>query len=196
MIPKAANHPDNCFTPVCFYRQLRGTEEGYLPICRCQECDKFKQPVSAATCTACKFRKALPFTLPFTLPFPMPVAVSVAVAVPRPDLQAIETTLPAANPIKDATFRRPVFHTDGSIEYPKGPKDWEPPQNIDGWVRDTNKWKFLPLFLPCQLRHQSAFLKASCGCVNVISRCNNPQAPPFGQRVSHETCAACTKRQG
>jgi len=115
--------------------------------------------------------------------------------VPRPDLAAISTTLPPDDASKDRTFRRPVFEPDGSIVYPHDDKDWEPPQNINGYVRDPdNQWRFLPLWLPCALRMQTAFLKANCGCIDIIMRCNNPQAPTFGQRVPSTICATCPVR--
>jgi hypothetical protein len=126
----------------------------------------------------------------------VPAFVS-ATPEPRPDMAAIALTLPAADSIKDAerTFQRPIFHDDGSIEYPKREGDWEPPQNINGYVRDTdNKWLFHPLWPPCVLRHQMAFLKANCGCIDVVMRCNSPQSPAFGQRLAHETCANCPVR--
>ena len=81
------------------------------------------------------------------------------------------------------------FHADRTIEYPRRGKDWEPPQNINGYVRDPdNKWVFHPLWIPGQFRHQTAFLKANCGCsIDVICRCNSPQSPLFAQRLAHET---------
>jgi hypothetical protein len=105
--------------------------------------------------------------------------------------------LPAADPVKDneRTFRRPIFHADGSIEYPKQEGDWEPPQNITGYVRDPdNKWLFHPEWNQCSLRAQSAFLKANCGCIDVIMRCNNPKAETFYQRLSADICAKCPVR--
>lgn len=121
--------------------------------------------------------------------------VSLPPSVPRPDLAAIELTLPADKPEADRTFKPPIFHDDGSIEYPKAEKDWEPPRDINGYVRDpNNKWLFHPLWPVCGLRYQMAFLKANCGCIDVIMRCNNPQSPEFGARLAHETCAKCPVR--
>jgi len=109
-------------------------------------------------------------------------------SVPRPDLAAIELTLPAGT--SNPTFQRPVFHADGSIEYPKGEKE---PLDIDGYVRDG--WLFRPLWNKCAWRHQVAFFKAACGCVSLVSRCNNPQASEFAQRISHTTCESCPVRK-
>jgi len=128
-----------------------------------------------------------------------PMGPIVPPSEPRPDLAAIALTLPVETPekIADRTFKPPTFHDDGSIEYPKGEKDWEPPRDINGYVRDPdNKWLFHPLWPVCGLRHQMAFLKANCGCIDVVMRCNNPQAPEFGQRVAHDTCINCPVRLG
>ena len=136
--------------------------------------------VSKGTCLACKYHAELTPALPPPPPPPLPPVE------PRPDLQAIALTLPPPDPQadKERTFRRPVFNADGSIVYPQDDKDWEPPQNINGYVRDPdNQWRFLPLWLPCTLRMQTAFLKANCGCIDIIMRCNNPQATTFGQRL-------------
>ena len=101
----------------------------------------------------------------------------------RPDLQAIERTLPASR------HTPPTFHSDGSIEYQRSNSE---PLDIDGYVRDSNNhWLFHPLWNECALRHAVAYFKAACGCVTIVSRCNNPQASEFGQRVSHKTCERC-----
>ena len=125
------------------------------------------------------------------------VGPSALPSAPRPDLAAIALTLPIEDPAKvsERTFKPPIFHDDGSIEYPKGEKDWEPPRDINGYVRDVrNKWLFHPLWPVCGLRHQMAFLKANCGCIDVVMRCNNPQASEFGQRIGHDTCIKCPVR--
>ena len=50
---------------------------------------------------------------------------------------------------KGRIFARPLFEPDGAITYPKREEDWEPPKNINGYVRDPNNaWRFLPLWLP------------------------------------------------
>ena len=103
--------------------------------------------------------------------------------------------MPSCPPKPERTFRRPVFEPDGAIVYPKAADDWEPPQNINGYVRDPdNPWRFTPLWVPCKLRVQTAFLKALCGCIDLIMRCNNPQSPMFGQRLPHTTCQTCPVR--
>ncbi len=134
------------------------------------------------------------------LPPPTPVAVPTPTVAsePRPDLAAIALTLPAPNPEKDAerTFRRPIFHDDGSIEYPREEGSWEPPRDINGYARDpNNNFLFHPLWLPCALRHQSAIMRPGCGCIEVIMRCNSPQATKFGQRLAHTDCEACPVRR-
>ncbi len=115
---------------------------------------------------------------------------------PRPDLKSIETTLPAPTP-KDAerTFKRPVFHEDGSIEYPRQEGDWEIPMVPQGYARDPeNKFKLLPLWNFCQLRSLTAAVKENCGCLDVVAKCVNPAAPSFGQRLAHATCESCPVR--
>jgi hypothetical protein len=132
----------------------------------------------------------LPWPATFTVAAPVPATVE-----PRPDLQAIANTLPPADPKPEQTFRRPVFEPDGSIIYPRADDDWEPPANINGYVRDPESgWRFLPLWPRCTLRMQSAFLKANCGCIDIKMTCNNPQAPTFGQPVPHTTCQTCLVR--
>ena len=94
------------------------------------------------------------------------------------------THAPAAGP-KDMerTFHRPIFEPNGAITYPKTQGDWEPPQDISGYVRDPdNKWRFLPLWLPCGLRSQMAFLKPNCGCIDII----NAWQQPTGTRVGND----------
>ena len=94
---------------------------------------------------------------------------------PRPDLAAIELTLPAPDD-KERIFARPIFEPDGAITYPKREEDWEPPQNINGYVRDPNNaWRFLPLWLPCALRYQWPFSKpiaaaSTSSCAAIIPR--------------------------
>jgi hypothetical protein len=155
-------------------------------------CEHNGKEVTYRICAFCPLRKDGAQTV---IPVPTPTAPP---SEPRPDLAAIALTLPAPNPEKDAerTFQRPIFHADGRIEYPRRDKDWEPPQNINGYVRDPdNKWVFHPLWVPCAFRHQTAFLKANCGCIDVICRCNSPQSPMFAQRLAHETCANCPVRK-
>ena len=111
---------------------------------------------------------------------------------PRPDLQAIELTLP---PYQEGRDRKVRFEPDGSIVYEKGEGEWEPPRPINGYVRDPNNaWRFLPLWLPCSLRHASAVRLVNCGCVEIIMRCNNPACHLFADRVGHAACKTCPHR--
>jgi len=124
-----------------------------------------------------------------------PAPVAYTAGQPRPDLAAIQLTLPAPD-AKERTFARPIFEPDGEIVYPKREGDWELPQNINGYVRDPNNaWRFLPLWLPCTLRYQMAFLKANCGCIDIIMRCNNPQAPAYSHRLDDTACKQCPHRR-
>ncbi len=111
---------------------------------------------------------------------------------PRPDLRAIELTLP---PFVEGRDRPVCFDPDGTIVYEKRAGNWEPPRAINGYLRDPNNlWRFLPLWLPCQLRHQIAVRYANCGCIGLNMRCNHPQAPTFGQQVPYTTCKTCQHR--
>ena len=205
--------------PPCVARYSETMPDGVvLHACHSIEYTSRHKIIPASICLACKFRQATgepPETIALararfegsvlppepkggTGPVGPTGPVVLPPSVPRPDLAAIALTLPAVNPEKAAerTFKPPTFHPDGSIEYPRDKKDWEPPRDINGYVRDPgNKWLFHPLWVPCQLRHQTAFMKANCGCIDVIMRCNNPQAPEFGQRLPHEACAKCPVRK-
>ncbi len=161
--------------------------------CGNPDCEHNGKEVNYFICEACPHRKEGEQKVVFPVPMPAKIPDSV----PRPDLKAIETTLPVEDPVKVAerTFKPPIFHDDGSIEYIKAEGDWEPPRDINGYARDpNNKWLFHPLWPVCGLRYQMAFLKANCGCIDVIMRCNNPQSPEFGARLAHETCAKCPVR--
>ena len=164
-------------------------------ICRCPEHAKYRCLVQLTECATCPLRST-GLGSPAAQPVPASVTPPPPPSVPRPDLAAIELTLPAASPNPDATFQRPVFHTDGSIEYPRKEGDWEIPQNISGYTRDTsNNFLFHPLWPPCSLRHMTAFLKTNCGCISIVSRCASPQSPSFGQRVAHTDCESCPVRK-
>jgi hypothetical protein len=63
-------------------------------------------------------------------------------------------------------------------------------------VADENDaWHLLPLWLPCSLRYQSAYLNGNCGCVMIVMRCNNPAAKTYRQRVACDTCETCKLRR-
>ncbi len=173
--------------PFCRYRVFTPEHKAMdVGSCINPQCPQYDQDVTAETCRAC-----VHMHLDDAPPPPPPPSV------PRPDLAAIALSLPAVDPIKDAerTFRRPIFHDDGSIEYPREEGSWEPPRDINGYVRDPdNDFLFHPLWLSCGLRHQTAILRPGCGCIDVIMRCNSPQSPEFGARLAHETCAKCPVR--
>jgi hypothetical protein len=166
----------------CAYRikkSLEGPLGNHSLQCDHPRCEHFQKPVTYWICDACPLRSE-------TREMPKPE--------PRPDLQAIENTLPPPDNVP-RSFARPVFNMNGSIEYPRRAGDWEPPQDIEGWVRDNeNKWLFRPLFPPCTYRHCTAFFKANCGCISIVSRCTNPLAITFGERITPEICNACPVR--
>ena len=109
---------------------------------------------------------------------------------PRPDLAAIELTLPAPDD-KRSDFRPPDFRAgrrNHLSEAGGGLGAAEKHQRL--CPHPNNAWRFLPLWLPCALRYQMAFLKANCGCIDIIMRCNNPQAPAFGRRLDDDRLQA------
>lgn len=108
----------------------------------------------------------------------------------RPDLTAIEDTLP---PHKEGRDRPLRFEPDGSIVYEP---DTTEPQEINGYQRDPeNPHRFTPLWEPCSLRHGIGVRYANCGCINVIMRCNHPEHPKYLDRVSHHDCQQCPLRR-
>ncbi len=99
---------------------------------------------------------------------------------PRPDLAALAATLPGE---WLGSWEEPEFLPDGSIVYKK--IGWEPPPSIEGYVRDKdNKWTFHPLWPVCEKRVGRAFVRGSCGCVQVEMTCD-------GKKVSLTDCRLC-----
>ncbi len=142
-------------------------------------------------CHTCPLRQETGSPPP-PMPPPVPEPAAYTPGQPRPDLQAIELTLP---PYDEGRDRKARFEEDGSIVYEKGEGEWEPPRNVNGYVRDPqNPWRLLPLWLPCRLRMATAFRTAACGCIGLHMRCNQPQAPMFGQQVPYTTCKTCPHR--
>ena len=163
----------------------------------CLHPDRDSRYIPDGYCELCKLRQETGTPPPTPPPFvwvglPGPLGpTGPRPTVPRPDLAAIELTLPAST--SNPTFQRPTFHDDGSIEYVKTEKE---PLDIDGYVRDENNhWLFHPLWNKCALRHAVAYFKAACGCVTLVMRCNNPQSAEFGQRLAHTTCESCPVRK-
>lgn len=109
-------------------------------------------------------------------------------------LHALQFTLPPDDGVQ-RSFPQPIFHPDGSIEYPRRPGDWEPPAEINGYRRDpANKWRFFPLWPDCVFRLQGTRLKPDCGCIDVAMACNSPDSEHFGQPVRHTDCETCPLR--
>ena len=155
--------------------------------------------VETEYCETCPLRQATGTLPPPPPPTPTPPPATPDPAAytpdqPRPDLKAIELTLPSPDQ-EQRTFPRPIFEPDGAISYPVGDNDWEPPRDISGYIRDPNNpWRFLPLWLPCGLRLPKAFLKAACGCIDINMQCNHPEAATFGQPVPYTACKTCQHR--
>lgn len=90
---------------------------------------------------------------------------------------------------------RPIFHPDGSIEYPKPEAASTPPDEIEGYKRaNDNPWRFTPLWPDCVMRFQGAKLKEN-GCIQVHMICQNPEAAAFGKQVDCKTCTECPVRK-
>lgn len=185
--PPAINYPQ------CS-KQKREFHQGILTVvsCRNRRSPNYRNFVDPSHCDTCPLRDG-DAAVTVTPPTLDPAAYTAG--QPRPDLAAIQLTLPAPDE-KERTFARPIFEPDGAITYPKREGDWELPQNINGYMRDPNNpWRFLPLWLPCTLRYQLAFLKANCGCIDIIMRCNNPQAPAYSHRLDDTACKECPHRR-
>lgn len=105
----------------------------------------------------------------------------------------LESTLP---PYREGRDRKVTFEDDGTIVYAKEDGDWEPPRDISGYERDVNDpWMFHPLWPECIRQHGIAMRKSACGCINIVMRCNNRQAPHFRDVLEHTDCLACEYRQ-
>ncbi len=83
-------------------------------------------------------------------------------------------------------------NSDGSIEYEKGPDDFEPPGPIDGFQRaKRDDHLFLPQWGSCVWRHFGVSFKTSCQCINVLSRCGKTS-----RMTSYAECEKCEDKIG
>lgn len=120
---------------------------------------------------------------------PKPQQVNVTVGFV--DLQSLAHTLPPADGIA-RHFERPMFLSDGSIEYPPSQR---PPPDINGYERDPkNHCLFKPLWNECGARMHGTKTKRS-GAINVVMICNNPQATDYTKYLTHEQCLNCPVRK-
>ena len=100
----------------------------------------------------------------------------------------IMDTLPPFVPGRDRQFD---FESDGTLIYKHEEGEWEPPRPIDGFEIDPNNpWRLRPLWSPCEARLHTAIRFPVCGCIGLISRCNEPTAR-FMRRVTFEQCQQC-----
>jgi hypothetical protein len=108
-------------------------------------------------------------------------------------LAAIESTLP---PHRKGRDREVHFESDGTIVYTKEEGNWEPPREINGYRRDADDpWRFIPLWKSCVMRQQSGVRHVSCGCIDIVMRCGNPECLKFGGEVKHTDCDGCPMRR-
>ena len=84
-------------------------------------------------CHTCPLRQETGSPPPPPAPPQTPDPAAYTPGRPRPDLQAIELTLP---PHQEGRDRKVRFEPDGSIVYEKGEGEWEPPRPINGYLRD------------------------------------------------------------
>ena len=170
----------------CRHRTNLPVDGRLVPFCHRLNGPFCSQQVTAENCAACAVKHPDDAKLASPDMMHRPPTLPI-LKTPRPDLQSIQTTLPAFVAGRD----RPVhFEPDGSIIYDKD--GWEPPRDIDGYTRDPqNAWRFLPLWPVCRLRLATGVRLANCGCVGVIMRCNDPRSPVFGQQAAYNQCAGC-----
>ena len=108
--------------------------------------------------------------------------------LPERHLAMMQHTLPD-------DYTKGKFLPDGSIQYEKGPDDWEPPSPVEGYECDAeDPWLFRPIWKSCQLRMYSTVVKEACECIQVRTMCNHPETGPE-PGVTFETCKACPNRE-
>lgn len=97
-------------------------------------------------------------------------------------------TLPPYKKERDRQFH---FEPDGTLVYEREEGAWEPPRLADGFEADPNDpWRQRPRWRPCTARLYTAVRYPNCGCIGIITRCNEPKAA-FTQRVTPESCQHC-----
>ncbi len=108
---------------------------------------------------------------------------------PENHLAMMQHTLPS-------DFKRAHFLSNGSIQYEKGPDDWEPPSPIEGYERDVeNDWLFHPLWESCQHRMYGTEIKEACECIQVLTMCTYPDTELNKHgKVVFTICKSCPQR--
>lgn len=110
----------------------------------------------------------------------------------RPDLQAIQASLPQRRPGEDRHFK---IHSDGSIVYAQEEGEWELPKDIQGYKRDSeNPWRFIPIWPKCMKRIPKGTRTKACGCLQLTMVCNNPASELHTKIVSDVECQQCLVR--
>ncbi len=109
---------------------------------------------------------------------------------PEAHLSAMQHTLPA-------DYKRARFLPDGSIQYEKGPDDWEPPSPIEGYECDAEDDRlFRPLWESCQRRLYSAGVKEGCKCIQIRTICSRLETESSEQvNIDFATCHECKWRE-
>jgi hypothetical protein len=92
--------------------------------------------------------------------------------------------------------RRWTIESNGTIVYEREEGFDEDPRDINGYQRDPNNpYRFIPLWPKCFMRHSVGIQYPLCGCLDIIMRCNNPDAKKFQDRVKLEDCQSCPVRK-
>jgi len=178
----------------CIYRAtVPQQNKQRVTLCLLPICIHKNHPVTDSVCDICEYQCNTPKTpVPFWIEIPVTEVPVTEVPIPKPSLVDLEATLP---PYKEGRDRKLTFEPNGCICYEHS-NDETPPRDINGYKRDPNNpFRFIPLWPECLLRHGMGVRYTNCGCIDVIMRCNNPDAIQFGDRVGHEQCCVCQWRK-
>jgi hypothetical protein len=109
-------------------------------------------------------------------------------------LQALQTSMPPDDG-KPRLFIRPIFHPDGSIEYPQDKIITRDPKEPNGYIRDTNnRFLFHPLWGECTKRMQGLQMDPKTAEVDVKMVCSHPETPHSMKFVTALNCSECPLR--
>lgn len=108
-------------------------------------------------------------------------------------LYFVHQTIPLDN--LQRVYPKPIFHPDGSIEYPKPIAAAGEPDEINGYTRDeSNPWRFIPDWPECAKRFHGAKYKSN-GSLDIRMICKHPDAEYHDKLVTVAICEACPVRE-
>ncbi len=187
----------------CQYQARRFLPDTVVFFCVNRNCEKFHCIVQDSECKNCPLQQSSnhdPVVLLQRIKLPSnskdedidPETV-MEPAIPssgRSLLCKIADTLPTSN--QDYPF---YFEPNGVIVFHKKEDSWEPPpHDLNGFVaKKVNPLRFIPLWLPCELRQQQAS-RTSCGWLRIEMTCKCPEAN-FDSPVSWIECKNCHFRK-